>query len=71
MNILLRLVAASGLAGLALAAPVAAQDLLAPQTVTGSYLAGQQAMSELRTPEAAQFFRAAAADEWDNPLVLG
>ncbi|MBI4922890.1 MAG: tetratricopeptide repeat protein [Devosia nanyangense] len=71
MNILLRLVAASGLAGLALAAPAAAEDLLAPQTVTGSYLAGQQAMSELRTPEAAQFFRAAAAEEWDNPLVLG
>ncbi len=73
MNILLRLVAASGLAGLALAAPVAAQQLLpnAHQTVTGSYLAGQQAMGELRTPEAAQFFREAALNEWDNPLVLG
>ena len=33
-----------------------------PASATGNYLAGQQAMSELRTPDAARFFRDAAAD---------
>ena len=72
MNILLRLVAACGLAGLAFAAPVAAEDMLAAAhpSVTGSYLSGQQALNELRTPDAAKFFADAATEESDNPLVL-
>jgi tetratricopeptide (TPR) repeat protein len=70
---LLRLVAASGLAGLCLVAPTVAEtDFLdlAARSPTGAYLAGQQAMSELRTPDAARFFGDAAAESWDNPLVL-
>ena len=63
-----RLVAASGLLSLALVAPLAAQDF--HQSATGNYLAAQQAIQELRTPDAAQFFREAAADAYDNPLVL-
>ena len=69
MNILLRFVVACGLAGLTFAAPVAALDLQRP-SVTGSYLAGQQALSELRTPDAAQYFEAAASEAWDNPIIL-
>jgi tetratricopeptide (TPR) repeat protein len=70
VNTLLRLAAASGLAGLALATPVLADSLPGPATATGDYLAGQQAISELRTHDAAQFFRDAAALEPNNPLVL-
>ena len=72
MNILSRLVAASGLAGLALAAPAFADNtpFTGPESATGNYLAGQQALNELRTHEAADFFRSAAADEFTNPLVV-
>ena len=72
MNILTRLVAASGLACLALAAPAFADDkpFAGPESATGNYLAGQQALNELRTHEAAEFFRSAAADEYTNPLVV-
>ncbi len=68
MNNFLRLAAASALAGLALAAPVAAQDFT--NSATGNYLAAQEAMDALRTPEAAQFFSAAATDQSGNPQVL-
>ncbi len=73
MNLLLRFAAASGLAGLCLVAPVAAEtDFLglASRSSTGAYLAGQEAITELRTPDAARFFGDAAAEAWDNPLVL-
>ncbi|MEO6015215.1 MAG: tetratricopeptide repeat protein [Devosia sp.] len=73
MNSFTRLVAASGLAGFCLVAlPVAAEDFAAPRapSVTGSYLAGQEAMNQLRTPDAARYFHDAATDAWDNPLVL-
>ena len=71
VNILTRLVAASGLA-VVLAVPVLAEDapFKGPESPTGNYLAGRQALSDLRTHEAAQFFRDAAADQWTNPLVV-
>jgi tetratricopeptide (TPR) repeat protein len=74
VNLVLRLAAASGLAGLMFAAPALSQgsflDLASAPSATGSYLAGLQAMSELRTPDAARFFGDAAAEEWENPLVV-
>ena len=71
MNILTRLAAASTLV-LGLAAPAVALDVTfaGPESATGNYLAGQQALSELRTQQAAQFFRDAAADEYGNPMVV-
>ncbi len=73
MHIVPRLVAASGLVLMVLAVPAVAEDtMLKPiaGSVTGAYLAGQQAMTELRTPDAAQFFHDAAQEQWDNPEVL-
>ena len=74
MNSVLRLVATTGLAGFLFAAPVLSQgeflDLARAPSATGSYLAGQEAMSELRTADAARFFADAAGDEWNNPLVI-
>ena len=71
VNILTRLAAASTLV-LGLAAPAVALDVTfaGPESATGNYLAGQQALSELRTKQAAQFFRDAAADEYNNPMVV-
>jgi len=72
VNNLLRLVAALGLAA-CLAAPVIAETgFLEPgaPSRTGSFLAGQEAMSDLATPEAARYFATAAAESWDNPFVL-
>ncbi|MEP7239499.1 MAG: tetratricopeptide repeat protein [Devosia sp.] len=65
--------AAPGLLVLALATPVTADALLplATQSVTGAFLAGQQAMSELRTPDAAKYFGDAVNGQWDNGLVIG
>jgi tetratricopeptide (TPR) repeat protein len=37
---------------------------------TGSYLAGRQAMDELRTEEAARFFKEAVQSDWDNPILV-
>ena len=37
---------------------------------TGSYMAGQQALSDLRTDEAARYLSAAAKADWDNPLLV-
>lgn len=74
MNFVLRFVATTGLAGLMFAAPVLSQgefvDLAKAPSPTGSYLAGQEAMSELRTPEASRYFADAAAEGWDNPLIV-
>ena len=71
MHTLLRFAAASGLVGLTLMAPVAhAATFAGPQTATGSYLAGQQAITELRTHEAAEFFHDATTEDWNNPLIL-
>ncbi|QQR38124.1 tetratricopeptide repeat protein [Devosia rhizoryzae] len=50
----------------------AAQDLLRMfrPSVSGGFLAGQQAMKDLRTDEAARTFNAAAQADWDNPILL-
>ena len=37
---------------------------------TGSYMAGQQALQDLRTDEAARYFGQAAAADRDNPLIV-
>ena len=39
-------------------------------SATGSYLAGRQALSELRTDEAARYFNEAAQGDWDNPVLV-
>jgi tetratricopeptide (TPR) repeat protein len=72
VKIVLRLAAACGLALLATAAPVGADDIFQPKapSATGSFLAGQQALSELRTSDAAQFFHDASLEQWDNPEVV-
>ncbi|MDB5623975.1 MAG: tetratricopeptide repeat protein [Devosia sp.] len=62
-----------------LAAPLAAQTLPASTldllsmfrpSVTGSYMAGQQALQDLRTDEAARYFNDAAKADWDNPVLV-
>jgi tetratricopeptide (TPR) repeat protein len=74
VNFVLRLAAACGLSGILLAAPVLSQgefiDLASAPSATGAYLAGQEAMGKLRTPDAARYFGDAAAEEWENPLVI-
>ncbi|HTM76999.1 MAG TPA: tetratricopeptide repeat protein, partial [Devosia sp.] len=49
--------------------PLAMLSMLRP-SVTGSYLAGQQALQELRTEEAARYFMQAAQADWDNPILV-
>jgi len=39
-------------------------------SVTGSYLAGKQALSDLRTEDAARYFRLAAENDWENPVLV-
>lgn len=39
-------------------------------SVTGSYMAGQQALQDLRTDEAARYFDRAAQADWENPLIV-
>ncbi|KQN77586.1 hypothetical protein ASE94_16435 [Devosia sp. Leaf64] len=39
-------------------------------SATGSYLAGRQALNELRTDEAARYFNQAAQSDWDNPVLV-
>lgn len=39
-------------------------------SATGSYLAGRQALEELRTDEAARYFNEAAQSDWDNPVLV-
>jgi tetratricopeptide (TPR) repeat protein len=50
----------------------AAQDMLKlfRPSVTGSYMAGQQALKDLRTDEAARYFSDAAQADWDNPILV-
>jgi len=68
-----------GLVIAALASPLAAQtgastplDLLQlfRPSISGSYLAGQQALEELNTTEAATYFNQAAQGDWDNPILV-
>lgn len=50
----------------------AAQDMLKlfRPSVTGSYMAGQQALKDLRTDEAARYFSDAAQADWDNSILV-
>lgn len=52
--------------------PGAAFDLLPMSSisVTGAYMAGQQALQDLKTDEAARYFYQAAQAEWDNPVLV-
>ncbi|WP_240232478.1 tetratricopeptide repeat protein [Devosia lacusdianchii] len=52
--------------------PGAAFDLLPmfSTSVTGAYMAGQQALQDLKTDEAARYFYQAAQAEWDNPVLV-
>ena len=52
--------------------PLAPLDLLPMfrSSVTGAYMAGQQALHDLRTDEAARYFYQAAQGEWDNPVLV-
>ena len=52
--------------------PLALLDLLPifRTSVTGAYMAGQQALQDLRTEEAARYFAEAARSEWDNPVLV-
>lgn len=63
----------------AFAAPLAAQTKSSPSldmlslfrsSVTGSYMAGQQALKDMRTEEAARYFNQAAQADWDNPVLV-
>ena len=49
-----------------------AQDMLKlfNPSVTGGYMAGQQALKDLRTDEAARYFSDAAQNDWDNPILV-
>lgn len=39
-------------------------------SISGSYMAGQQAIRDLRTDEAARYFNDAAQADWDNPILI-
>jgi tetratricopeptide (TPR) repeat protein len=39
-------------------------------SATGAYMAGQQALKDLRTDEAARYFFDAAQADWDNPVLV-
>ncbi|MGN6489127.1 MAG: tetratricopeptide repeat protein [Devosia sp.] len=43
---------------------------VARQTTTGNFLAGREALADLRTADAAQYFSDAAAGDWDNPILV-
>jgi Flp pilus assembly protein TadD len=52
--------------------PLAAFDLLPifRASVTGAFMAGQQALHDLRTDEAARYFAQAAQADWDNTVLV-
>src|SRR5690606_21621050 len=39
-------------------------------SVTGAYLAGSQALADLRTSDAARYFRDALSVDWENPIIV-
>jgi tetratricopeptide (TPR) repeat protein len=53
-------------------AGVAAQPItrMVQPSISGSYIAGQQALTELNTGEAARYFMAAASQDWDDPVLV-
>jgi tetratricopeptide (TPR) repeat protein len=64
-----RLIAFLATAFAAIAFSVSAAPL-PKATATGSYLAGQQALVDLRTSEAASYLEKAARADWDNPIIV-
>jgi tetratricopeptide (TPR) repeat protein len=58
--------------GASLSVQQAAQDMLDlfRPSATGAYMAGQQALKDLRTDEAARYFYDAAQADWDNPVLV-
>lgn len=52
--------------------PMAGFDVLPMfrPSATGAYMAGQQALQDLRTDEAARYFFQAAQSDWDNPILV-
>ncbi|SEP83725.1 Flp pilus assembly protein TadD, contains TPR repeats [Devosia sp. YR412] len=52
--------------------PLTSFDLLPlfRPSVTGSYMAGQQALQDLRSEEAARYFNQAALADWGNPIIV-
>ncbi|MEQ1900931.1 MAG: tetratricopeptide repeat protein [Devosia sp.] len=70
MTILPRLAAALGLAVILALGPIPAVAYTPTVSGTGAFLAGQQALQELRTADTVRFFATAVAEESDNPLVL-
>jgi tetratricopeptide (TPR) repeat protein len=43
---------------------------VARQTTTGNFLAGREALADMRTEDAARYFSDAAIDDWDNPILV-
>ena len=58
--------------GTSLSVQRVAQDILKlfQPSATGAYMAGQQALKDLRTDEAARYFSDAAQADWDNPILV-
>ena len=58
--------------GASLSVQRVAQDMLKlfQPSATGAYMAGQQALKDLRTDEAARYFSDAAQADWDNPILV-
>ena len=54
------------------ATPTAGFDFLSltQLSATGAYMAGQEALTDLRTEEAARYFGQAAIVEWGNPVLV-
>jgi len=40
------------------------------QTPTGNFLAGREALADMRTDDAARYFNDAAIGDWDNPILV-
>jgi tetratricopeptide (TPR) repeat protein len=60
------------LVSVSLAATAAGAATFEPRdpTATGSFLAGTEALYDLRTEDAAKYFRDALAADWDNPQIV-
>ena len=43
---------------------------VARQSATGNFLAGREALADLRTEDAARYFSDAAAEDWDNAILV-
>ena len=43
---------------------------VARQTTTGNFLAGREALADMRTDDAARYFNDAATGDWENPILV-